>query len=171
MEKKSSPKKSAMDAALFYLGIRDRSVGEMREYLQKKQYEPEEIGSVLSRLEELRLLDDSAFARNLLRSKTTMKPLSRMEMRSVLIRHKIGKQTAEETLSEFDGGMELDAALKLAAEVKKKVAKYPPEERWRRAASKMAAKGFPYGVIREALKDMTGEDGDVSDGMDEEYTE
>ena len=160
-----------MDAALFYLGIRDRSVGEMRDYLQKKQYEPEEIGSVLARLEELRLLDDGVFARNLLRLKTSMKPLSRKEMKSVLIRHKIGKQTAEEVLAEFDGEMELAAARKLAEEVKRKVSKYPREEQWKRAAAKMAAKGFPYGVIREALRDMTAENAEDMDDPEQEYME
>ena len=153
-----------MDAALFYLGIRDRSVGEIREYLQKKQYEAEEIDAVLSRLEELRLLDDSVFARNLLRAKTSAKPLSRMELKAVLIRHKLGKRIVDETLSEYDAEAELAAAERLAADVIRKVAKYPKEERWRRAAAKMAAKGYPYGVIREALSGMGTED-------TEEYTE
>ena len=171
MEKKSAPKKSAMDAALFYLGIRDRSVGEMREYLQKKQYEADEIESVLRRLNELSLLDDSVFARRVLRSKTAMKPVSRKEMKAVLIRHKIGKEIVEDTLSEYDHETELAAARKLAEEVTRKVAKYPPEERWRRAAAKMAAKGYPYGVIREALAGMSGEDPEITDDAEQEYME
>ena len=156
---------------MFYLGIRDRSVGEMREYLQKKQYEADEIESVLRRLNELSLLDDSVFARRVLRSKTAMKPVSRKEMKAVLIRHKIGKEIVEDTLSEYDHETELAAARKLAEEVTRKVAKYPPEERWRRAAVKMAAKGYPYGVIREALADMSGENPEITDDAEQEYME
>ena len=160
-----------MDAALFYLGIRDRSFGEMREYLQKKQYGPEEIEQVMTRLRELGLLNDETFAKSVVRSNTAMKPVSRKEMKAILIRHKVGRKDIEETLAEFDAETELAAARRLAADVVRKVSKYPREERWGRAASKMAAKGFPYGVIREALSGMFGEDPEMTDETEGEYSE
>ncbi len=92
-------------------------------------------------------------------------------MKAILIRHKLGKQIVEDTLSVFDHDTELAAARKLAEEVIRRVAKYPQEERWRRAAAKMAAKGYPYGVIREALSGLTEETAGIPDDMEQEYME
>lgn len=66
-KKKVKVKKTAESMALNYISYRDRSVLEMRAYLEKKNYSTDEIEVCLENLTEWGLLDDEGFCRKFIR--------------------------------------------------------------------------------------------------------
>ena len=55
-------KASIYDSAIRYIGIRMRSIKEVKEYLNKKKYDNKDIESVVNKLIEQGLLNDKKFA-------------------------------------------------------------------------------------------------------------
>ncbi len=65
--KRGSSNKSPMGAALSGLSRKNMSVGEMREWLERKGYEAHEIDECVARLIQWRYLDDRTYAKDLAR--------------------------------------------------------------------------------------------------------
>ena len=82
--KKTRKKKLCMDVALTYLGTRMRSEREMLTYLKKKEYTPDEINQTMERLKGYGYIDDLAFAKELIRCKTALRPMGRRALQQAL---------------------------------------------------------------------------------------
>lgn len=142
-------KKTCMDAALTYLTARMRSEKEMRQYLEKKEYEPEEIAAVMERLKEYRYIDDQAFADEWIRTRTATKPIGKYALSQGLYRKGIDKQTIERSLQSYDAADEHTACEALC---KKLINKHGTD---RAALMKvqraLLTRGFSYDTMRNAL--------------------
>ena len=73
-----------MEAGLRFLEPRARSTAEVRRRLISAGYRPELIETVVSRLTELSMLDDAAFAREWVRSRDRAHPRGERALRSEL---------------------------------------------------------------------------------------
>ncbi len=142
-------KKTCMDAALTYLTARMRSEKEMRQYLEKKEYAPEEIAAVMERLKEYRYIDDQAFADEWIRTRTATKPIGKYVLSQGLYRKGIGKETIERSLQSYNTEDEQRACDVLC---EKLVQKHGTD---RAALMKvqraLLTRGFSYDMMRNAL--------------------
>jgi len=136
------------NAAMNLITYRPRSEREIEQKLRQKKFEPDTIERVLTRLRELDLVDDAAFARYWIDQRETFKPRSRMALRQELQQKGISREIMDELLEEID---ETTAAFRA---VQKKALRWRtlPEDEYRhKVTGFLQRRGFHYGVIRDVL--------------------
>ncbi len=87
--KQTATEDKAMMRAYDLLARRPRSVHEMRDYLKRKDYEPELIEKILNALSEREYLDDEKFAKAWVESRRLLKHTSKRRLQSELQQKRI----------------------------------------------------------------------------------
>lgn len=162
----ATPYEKTMDRALKLLSFKPRSIAEMRDRLLEKVWAEEAIvDQVITRLIELRYLDDEQFATNYASSRLTVRPLGRTRLRRDLQRKKIPDQVAEQTLNEIYAG-EAEEELIDHAISKRLRLKGPPtsREEMKKLFDYLLRRGFNYQL---ALRKARAAGKSVSDTGDE----
>lgn len=130
---------------------------QLREVLARRDCPGEVAEAVLDRMAEVGLVDDTAYAQMLVRSKQAGRGLARRALAHELRKKGVDDETAAQALDAVDPAAERRAARRL---VDKKLATMHGLDvavQTRRLAGLLARKGYPgdvaYGVIRDALAD------------------
>lgn len=158
-----------LNAAARFLEVRSRSVDEVRRHLTQAGYRAELVERAVSRLTELGVLDDGAFARMWVESRDRARPRSETALRRELALKGIDRELAAQVLDgrrsgrpgEAHGDAETaegerpdpdnaaaDRLLRKHARTLTRIAE--PRERHQRAYSLLARNGFDPDVCREA---------------------
>lgn len=87
--------------ALRYLAVRMRSEKEMRQYMQKKHVDIDEIDEIIAYLYHYNYLDDMQFAKSFVRDKLQFHPCGRHKMIFALKEKGIDDFTIEDVLAEL----------------------------------------------------------------------
>jgi regulatory protein len=142
-----------------------RSRAELAGKLARKGVPDEVAERLLTRFEEVGLVDDEAFARSWVQSRQPGKGLARRALAQELRRKGIPDEVARAALDEVDPDDEVESARAL---VRRKLRSSPglePNTAIRRLTGMLARKGYPSGlafqVVREEL-DAAGH-GDISE--------
>lgn len=136
----------AKQAAIRFIEYRPRSNQEVEKKLQEKGYTPEVIAAAITRLQEVGLLDDLAFARYWVEQREAFRPRSRIALSHELRQKGISRQLIDTSVADIDES----AAAKRAVE--KKVSRWLQldEAGFRqKMGGFLQRRGFPYDVIRE----------------------
>ena len=104
---------AAREVVLRQLALGPRSRGQLERKLAERRAEPELIERVLDRFEEVRLVDDAAFAEVWVRSRHRSKGLARRALGHELQQKGVDREIAAEALEAIDGEDERTAALDL----------------------------------------------------------
>jgi SOS response regulatory protein OraA/RecX len=161
-----------LNAAARFLEVRSRSVDEVRRHLIRVGYRPELVEGAVTRLADLGMLDDAAFARMWVESRDRARPRSESALRRELAQKGIERDLAAEVLDErrsggpggangaggaggLDGdtadGPDMLAAERLLRRKASALARVSdPRERRQRAYGLLARNGFDPDVCREA---------------------
>lgn len=115
-------KNSALNYALWLLGRRDRTIGEVKEKLLKKEYPQKEITETIEFLVEKKFLDDERFAKNYIRNQLSIKPLGKYQLKIKLKKKLVPEEIIESATSEIDESVERRLAEEAAQ--KWKIRKY-----------------------------------------------
>lgn len=102
------------NAALKILSRRDHSEYELRQKLQQKDYQHEEIDQVIIRLIPYGYINDTKFAKNLFEKYSRLNKYSFNIILCKLKQHGISDAIIKEVTSECDSSEEWQSALKLA---------------------------------------------------------
>ncbi len=149
-EVKQLKQKSADDKvynlALRYVAIRSRSRHELETYLKRKEAAPPLIDSIMSRLEQLGLVDDEAFARNWVENRRLLKSVSRRRLQLEL-RQKYVPDEVIHTVLEEDETTDRDT-LRQLVERKRRQSKYQDATK---LMQYLARQGYGYDDIKAAL--------------------
>jgi regulatory protein len=132
--------------ALRYAAMRPRSTWEMASYLQRKKAAPLLSQQILSKLSNLKLLDDRSFAESWVANRRLLKPVSRRRLLAELRQKRVPDEIAEEVLAEDDTD-ERDM-LKELVERKRKQSKYQDNIK---LMQYLARQGFSYDDIKAVL--------------------
>ena len=92
----------AKDAAYHYLSFRARSVKEVRDKLEEKDYPEEIVAQVIADLERQRFLDDCEFARRFVEARLARANGSR-KLAQDLRRKGVGSEILDQILKELAG--------------------------------------------------------------------
>jgi regulatory protein len=92
-----------LEAATRFLEARSRSVAEVRRRLTTAGYRPELVEDAITRLTELGMLDDEAFARSWVESRDRARPRGERALRSELALKGIDRATVDQTIDERGG--------------------------------------------------------------------
>lgn len=148
--KKLSADDKLYNQVLGYLAIRPRSAWEIKTYLERKHSPAPLIESILNKLSELRLIDDTAFARSWVESRRLLKPISRRRLRLELRQKYVPDEIIQEVLGE-DEVSDQDTLRDLIAR-KRKQTRYQDTTK---LMQYLARQGYSYNDIKSALQDET----------------
>ena len=151
-----------------------RSRSELAGKLAGKGVPADVADRLLTRFEEVGLVDDDAFARSWVQSRQAGKGLARRALAQELRRKGVHDEVAREALDELDPDDEIEAARVLVRRKLRSVARVDHATAVRRLSGMLARKGYPPGtafrVVREELqdadRDLDGALGGALDGVD-----
>lgn len=145
-------KKIAFD----YLSYRIRTISEIKKRLKKAKLQDETIDKVVAHLKELKLVDDEAFARQLVAEKIKNKPAGKRMIEKKLYEMGIPKQVGESVLNELlDSDTEKSLALKTYEKLIPKLQGLDRQEARKKIFAKLASRGFNFDIINEIIREKT----------------
>ncbi|GGQ83383.1 regulatory protein RecX [Kitasatospora griseola] len=158
------PADRARDICLRLLTGAAKSRKQLADALRRKEIPDEVAEQVLSRLEEVGLIDDAAFAEAWVESRHAVRGLSRRALAQELRTKGVTGETAERALLQVDADDETDAARALVERKLRSTAGLDRDVRMRRLVGVLARRGYSEGlafrVVREALDAEPQEEGD-----------
>ncbi|MEA2451949.1 MAG: regulatory protein [Actinomycetota bacterium] len=143
--------RDAMQRAGHLLASRPRSEHELRVRLNVAGYEPDMIDRTITRLVELRLLDDRAFAAQWVAERSVSKGRAGNALVSELVAKGVDRGVAEEAVA-ASGIDEEKQARELAARFLSKVASKPLEKQAEAVLGRLLRRGFSHDVARDAVR-------------------
>lgn len=139
----------AYNAALRRLGIREYSRIEMKSYLEKKGFDAVEVDEVLAALVEKKFLDESRYARAVVRyqfgrGKGPSYIRARLKQKGV----DLSTSEMKEILSEVGQKSELEMAREI---VSRRYSKCGDRAQAQKAIQALLRRGFSYDIARQAV--------------------
>ena len=151
------PEQRARQVCLRLLTLAPRTRAQLADALRKRGIPDETADEVLSRFEDVGLIDDAAFARAWVESRHYGRGLAGRALSAELKQRGVAADEIRAAIEERLGpDAEASAARRLIDRKLDSTRGQPPEQRTRRLAGMLARKGYPAGlafrVIREALE-------------------
>jgi len=157
----------AKTAAMRLLGVRPRTVREIRDALREKEFADDVAAETISALSASGLLDDAAFARAYIRNTLALRPAGSIFLKRKLLQLGVDRAVADEAVGEVLGGIDqADAAARAAEKFLARKRRRPAGER--RLAGQLVEfllrRGYAWEIAREASRRaMKGEFGEGED--------
>jgi regulatory protein len=156
-EEHDDPEARAREVCLRLLTLAPRTRAQLADALRKRAIPDEAANEVLSRFEDVGLIDDAAFARAWVESRHHSRGLAGRALSAELKQRGVAADEIRAAIDEqLSPDAEVSAARRLVATKLAGTRGLPPEQRTRRMAGLLARKGYPAGlafrVIREALE-------------------
>jgi regulatory protein len=151
------PEARARQICLRLLTLAPRTRAQLADALRKRGIPDEAADEVLSRFEDVGLIDDAAFARSWVESRHYGRGLAGRALSAELKQRGVAPDEIRAAIDEqLPPDAEATAARRLVDRKLNSTRGLPPEQRTRRLAGQLARKGYPAGlsfrVIREALE-------------------
>lgn len=145
--KDDSVRDKARYQALGQLSRRQRSEWELRDYLKRKEYQPEIIDQAIEQLREYGYVDDKKFAEAWISNRRLLKATSARRLRQELKQKRVSDEVIDEALSEDE--TDENQVLRDLVERKRKQTKYQDDLKLMQYLSRQ---GFNYDAIKSALE-------------------
>lgn len=150
--------KTARECALSLLEYRDRTEKEMRQKLQEREYEPQEIEEALVFLKEYRYINDADYAEKYIRVYSSRK--SARQIRCDLERKGIDRELIGQSLEDTPVDEESQIRTYLLKKGCVSGERMEPAA-YRKLTSALCRRGFSYDAIRRVTDRMCAEDRDL----------
>jgi len=135
----------------------------------RKREIPEEVAEeVLSRFEEVGLIDDSAFADAWVESRHHGRGLARRALARELRTKGVDSALIEEAVGQLDSEQEEITARELVARKLRSTRGLDRDKRLRRLAGMLARKGYSEGLALRVVRQALEEEGEDTDGLEGE---
>ena len=137
-----------------YLSIRNRSEKEVRDYLAKKQASEEIIAHIIQLLKKQKFLDDVAFARSWILSRSRLKPKGTHVLKMELVQKGIAKETITTVLEEVAGEVpdQLTQAKKIIEKRMERLKGASRQEIFTRVGGFLTRRGFDWETTKKAIE-------------------
>ncbi|MFD1504154.1 regulatory protein RecX, partial [Georgenia yuyongxinii] len=149
----------ARTIALRQLTAAPRSRAQLEEALARRGVPADVAARVLDRFTEVGLIDDTAYAEMLVRTRHAERGLARRALAQELRRKGIDAEVAEVALEQVDDADEETAARRLVEKKARSTAGLDRQVRRRRLAAMLARKGFGPGVAVRVIDEVLAEEG------------
>jgi len=137
----------AYDRTLNLISHRLRSEWELRDYMRRKDYEPDVIEATIERLKAREYVNDEVFARRWVENRRLLKATSKRRLAQELKQKRINEEVIQHVLAADE--TDEQAVLKELIARKRKQAKYQDELK---LMQYLARQGFTYENIKTALQ-------------------
>lgn len=149
-------KQRAMNSAVYYLSRSDHSKAEMQKYLERREYFPEIIDEVMSKIQDYGYINDQRYANHLVESGAKVKGKSKRAIKYQMKEKGLDENTIEDALQGFNDEDEKINAMKVA---KKYYAKNLEKNEFKRKASAaLARRGYAWDVVKEVIDELSRDD-------------
>jgi regulatory protein len=164
-----------LEAAARFLETRSRSVAEVRRRLTRAGYQPALVDAAITRLEELGMLDDEAFARAWVESRDRARPRGERAIREELRLKGVARATVDTILDERRAAAPTDESSPDRVAAERLLAKHArtldrvadPRQRRQRAYALLARNGFDPETCREVARAVEATSDDDDDEVDD----
>jgi regulatory protein len=148
---------------LRYLAARPRSEAEIRRRLARAGCEADEAETVLARLRQAQLVDDSAFAEYWVDQRRTFRPRGARLVQAELRQHGIASPVAQSATADLSESAVQDALRALGRRAERELAVEPVD--WTRVDARLsgflARRGFDWSTIAAALRHLRAQHDDA----------
>ena len=143
-------KKIAYDS----LSYRSRSISEISKKLKSKDISPDTIQKVIKHIQELGLLDDEQFAKQLISEKIKRKPVGKKVLMQKLYQKGVDKNVSTKVLEqEYTPENEREFALQNFKKLFPKIREQDKNTQRKKTYELLARRGFDYEVINEIIRE------------------
>ena len=140
---------SCLNTAFHFLSFRPRSEAETRQRLKRRGFADEDIRRVISKLMQLGLLDDNAFAEFWKENRTSFRPRSSGMLKAELQRKGVESEVIRNVTEDID---DMENAYRLAISKARTIPVVEYQIFRRKLGGYLERRGFNYGVINSAVK-------------------
>lgn len=133
--------------SLDMLSRRARSEWELRDYLRRKDYEPDVIDQIITRLKKSQYIDDYNFAKAWVDNRRLLKATSKRKLSQELKQKRVEQSVIDGVLAEDDTD-ELAVIRELIVK-KRTQSRYQDDQK---LIAYLLRQGFGYGDVKEAIK-------------------
>lgn len=151
----------AREIALRLLTHSARSAAQLREGLVSRDVDPDLAAQLIERYLEVGLLDDTALASTIVRTRHAERGQSRRAIRQELARKGFEDDDIETALGQVDDDDERVRAGELARKRWDQLAQHPVEVRVRRVVAMLGRKGYPSSLAFALVKDLRSADSEA----------
>ena len=146
--KKTAIEDKAYMRSLDLLSRRARSEWELRDYLKRKDYEPEVIEKIVNRLTNAGYIDDAKFAEAWISNRRLLKATSKRKLRMELLQKRVSNEIINVALEddETDEGQ----VLKDLVNKKRQQSRYQDDQK---LMAYLMRQGFNYDDVKSAMSD------------------
>lgn len=138
-----------------YASYKPRTVQQIRQKLEDKQFDENSIDIALDFLNEFGLIDDNKYAETFVKEYSRRKKAGPKKVEMELTKRGIDKELATEKVGTFyPDAKKYDFALETANKKIKLIENKPKEKKYRAVRDNLMRKGFEYDLIKEVLKEV-----------------
>ena len=145
-----------LNTAAHYLGYRPRSEFELRERLQRRGFDGDNVDAVLAKLKEQGLVDDTAFAQFWRDNRQSFSPRSQWLTKVELRRKGVAADIIDQVVDAVDN---TDSAYRAALSKARSLSQSDYQSFRRRLGEYLKRRGFGYGVINHTVERIWQEQG------------
>lgn len=145
--RKGSEEEKIYALAVNYVGVRPRSIAEMRTYLQRKGIDDEMVAEAINKLEQNGLLSDKSFAVSWISNRQIQRPRSKRRLGQELQAKGLSRDDIDLALGQIDTDTELDSLVQLI-EKKRRSSQYQATDK---LIGYLIRQGYSYEQTKKAL--------------------
>ncbi|MGK4580888.1 recombination regulator RecX [Kitasatospora sp. HPMI-4] len=165
-EESVDPEARARDICLRLLTGTAKTRKQLADALRKREIPDEVAEEVLSRYEEVGLIDDAAFAEAWVESRHAVRGLSRRALAQELRTKGVAGDLVEQAVAQLDEEDEAEAARALVDRKLRSTRGLARDTRIRRLVGMLARRGYSEGLAFRVVRDALDGEGDSPDGED-----
>ncbi|MDX2918733.1 MULTISPECIES: recombination regulator RecX [Streptomyces] len=163
------PVEQARNICLRLLTGTPRTRKQLADALRKREIPDEAAEEVLSRFEDVGLIDDAAFAGAWVESRHHGRGLARRALVRELRTKGVDSAVIDEAVGQLDSDQEEETARELVARKLRSTRGLDRDKRLRRLAGMLARKGYGEGMALRVVRQALEEEGEETEGLDEPF--
>lgn len=163
------PAEQARNICLRLLTGTPRTRKQLADALRKREIPDEAAEEVLSRFEDVGLIDDAAFADAWVESRHHGRGLARRALVRELRTKGVDSAVIDEAVGQLDSEQEEATARELVARKLRSTRGLDRDKRLRRLAGMLARKGYGEGMALRVVRQALEEEGEDTEGLDEPF--
>ncbi|WP_030334481.1 recombination regulator RecX [Streptomyces sp. NRRL B-1381] len=163
------PVEQARGICLRLLTGTPRTRKQLADALRKREIPDEAAEEVLSRFEDVGLIDDAAFAGAWVESRHHGRGLARRALVRELRTKGVDSAVIDEAVGQLDADREEETARELVARKLRSTRGLDRDKRLRRLAGMLARKGYGEGMALRVVRQALEEEGEDTEGLDEPF--
>ncbi|GAA5026447.1 recombination regulator RecX [Streptomyces siamensis] len=166
-ESSGDPAERARAICLRLLTGTPRTRKQLADALRKREIPDDVADEVLTRFEEVGLINDSAFAGAWVESRHHGRGLARRALAQELRTKGVDSTLIDEAVGQLDSEQEETTARELVARKLRSTRGLDRDKRLRRLAGMLARKGYPEGMALRVVRQALEEEGEDTEGLDD----